>query len=78
MLDQLKRRVILLIGVFFFFFCEEEEESIDHLLIHCWRTRLLWDLFLAIIGLSWLLPLLIRQTLLAWRGTNVGRKCKKI
>ena len=48
--DQLKRR-----GVTFAnrcFLCEEEEESIDHLLIHCPKAKMLWELFLAVVGSS--------------------------
>ena len=29
------------------FLCEEEEETIDHLLIHCSRAKMLWNLFFA-------------------------------
>ena len=76
MLGQLKRRGITLANMCFL--CEEEEETIDHLLIHYQRTRSLWDLFLTIVGSRWVFPLLVRQTLLTWQGTNVGRKRKKI
>ena len=34
------------------FLCEEEEETIEHLLIHCSKARMLWDLFLLIVGSS--------------------------
>ena len=60
------------------FLCEEEEESIDHLLIHFPRVKMLWELFLAIVGSSWVFPRTIRQTLLAWQNVNVCRKCKRI
>ena len=57
--------------------CEEDEETIDHLLIHCKTTRMLWDLFLTIIGTSWVFLCSVRQTLLAWHGVPVGKKRKK-
>ena len=75
-LHQLKMRGITLANKCFL--CEEEKETIDHLLIPSRKTRSLWDLFLAIVGSSWVFPLLVRQTLLAWQGTNVGRKHEKI
>ena len=59
------------------FLCGEEEETIDHLLIHCTKARLLWDLLLAIFGVPWVFPLSVRETLLSWRGTFVGKKRKK-
>ena len=45
-LDQLKRKGIPLVNRCSL--CEENEETIDHLLIHCSRAKLLWDLLLAI------------------------------
>ena len=75
-LDQLKCR-----GMTFAnrcFMCEEEEETIDHLLIHCKITKMLWDLFLSIVGISWVFPHSVLHTLLAWQGAAVGKKRKKI
>ena len=75
-LDQLKRR-----GMFFAnrcFMCEEEEENIDHLLIHCKFAKMLWDLLLSIVGISWVFPQSVIHTLLAWQGTAVGKKRRKI
>ena len=53
-LDQLKRRGIPLLNMCFL--CEENEETIDHLLIHCSRVKMLWDLLLAIIEANWVFP----------------------
>ena len=75
-LDQLKRR-----GMTFAnrcFMCEEEEETIDHLLIHCKFAKMLWDLLLSIVGISWVFPNTILHTLIAWQGAAVGKKRKKI
>ena len=75
-MDQLKRR-----GMTFAnrcFMCEEEEETIDHLLIHCKIAKMLWDLILSIVGISWVFPNSVMHTLLAWQGAAVGKKRKKI
>ena len=75
-IDQLKRR-----GMYFAnrcFMCEEEEENIDHLLIHCKFAKMLWDLLLSIVGISWVFPHSVIHTLLAWQGTAVGKKRRKI
>ena len=75
-MDQLKRR-----GMYFAnrcFMCEEEEENIDHLLIHCKFAKMLWDLLLSIVGISWVFPQSVIHTLLAWQGTAVGKKRRKI
>ena len=60
------------------FMCGEDEENIDHLLIHCKRAKMLWNLFLSIIGTSWVFPQTVIHTLLAWQGAAVGKKRKKI
>ena len=74
-LDRLKRREILLASRCFL--CEEEE-TIDHLLIHCSIAKMLWDLVLVIVGSSWVFPLTVRLSLLAWQGANVSKKRKRI
>ena len=74
-LDNLKRR-----GVAFAnscFMCEEDEETIYHLLIHCKSAKMLWDLFLTMVGISWVFPHSVLHTLLAWQGGAVGKKRKK-
>ena len=71
-LDQFKGRGITLANRCFL--CKEEEETIDHLLKYCLSVKMLWDLFLAIVGSSWVFPLMVHRTLLSWQGANVGRK----
>ena len=46
-LDHIKKRGRALANGCFF--CGEEE-TVDHLLIHCTKARLLWELLLAIFG----------------------------
>ena len=60
------------------FMCLEKEETIDHLLLHCTKTRVLWDLLFNLFGLSWMLPSSVRETLLSWHGSFVGKKRKKV
>ena len=47
------------------FMCLEKEETIVHLLLHCTKTRALWDLLFKLFGVSWVLPLSVRETLLS-------------
>ncbi|RVW78710.1 hypothetical protein CK203_048472 [Vitis vinifera] len=46
------------------FLCLIDEESIDHILIHCTKARVLWELLFALFGVTWVLPLTVRETLL--------------
>ena len=59
------------------FLCEKEEETVDHLLLHCSRTRVIWELLLAIVGVKWVFPMSVRETILSWGGYFVGKKRKK-
>ena len=60
------------------FLCLENEETIDHLLLHCSRTKVLWDLLFTVFGVSWVLPYSVKETLLSWHGSFVGKKRKKV
>ena len=51
---------------------------INHLLLHCSRTRALWDLLFALFGVSWVMPFSVRDTLLSWNGYFLGKNRKKI
>ena len=73
--DQLKRRGRALANRCFL--CEEDEEDINHLLLHCKKARMLWDLFLSIVGASWVFLNSVIQTLLSWQGAPMGKKRKK-
>ena len=74
-LDQLKKRGRALANRCFL--CGEGEEIVDHLLINCSKAKILWDLLLAIYGVSWLFLLFVKETLLSWQGSFVGKRCKK-
>ena len=74
-LDQLKRRGWTLANRFFF--CLVEEESTNHILIHCTKTRVLWELLFTLFGVTWVLPYSVRETLFCWLGSFVGKKRKK-
>ena len=56
----------------------ENEEAIDHLLFHYSKTRVLWDLLLTLFGVSWVLSSSVRETLLSWHGSFVGKKHRKV
>ena len=76
-LDHLKRRGITLVNRCFL--CEENEETIDHLLIHCSRAKMLWDLLLATTEANLVFPvrfdnfsLLGKALVLARKGREFG------
>ena len=75
-LDQLKKRGWILANRCFL--CCVEEESIDHILIHCTKARVLWELLFAIFEVNWVLPLSVRDTLLGCRGFNMDKKRRNV
>ena len=60
------------------FLCLAQEEFIDHILIHCTKTRVLQDLLFALFSVTWVLSWLVREILLGWYDSFVGKKRKKI
>ena len=60
-LDQLKRRGWNLANRCFL--CCVEEEMINHILIHCSKARVLWELVFTLFGVNLVLPLSDRDTL---------------
>ena len=55
-------------------FCQEHQEFVDHLLLHCKKTRDVLKLFFTLFGMSWVFPSLVRKTLLGWNESFVGKK----
>ncbi|RVX15673.1 Asparagine--tRNA ligase, chloroplastic/mitochondrial [Vitis vinifera] len=47
-------------------------ELANHILIHCAKARMLWDLLLALFGLMWVFPKTIRELLLCGHHKGVG------
>ena len=75
-MDQLKKRRWSLPNRCFL--CCAAEETIDHLLIHCTKAKVLWDLFFTLFSVLWVLPLLVKEVLLGWHGLLVGKKRRKV
>ena len=58
--------------------CLKNEETIDHLLLHCSKSRTLWELLFTLVRVSWVVPSSIREMLLSWHGSFVGKKRRKV
>ena len=74
-LDQLKKRGWRIPNRCYL--CKEEEETSDHILIHCLKAHLLWQLIFALFGIQWVLSCSVREVLLSWHESFVGKKRKK-
>ena len=47
-------------------------------LLHCSKAKILWDMLLAIFGVNWVFPLSIKETLLSWHGSFVGKRPRRL
>ena len=75
-LDQLQKRGWPLANKCYLF--QMHEESIDHILLHCAKTRTLWALFFTFFGVQWVLPASVKMTLLGWNRSFVGKERKEV
>ena len=60
------------------FLCQQCEESVDHLLLYCSKTRVLWELLFSLFGATWIMSGLVRKMLLGWKCAFVGKRRKKV
>ena len=74
-LEQLQRRGYSLTNRCFL--CLSEVETVDHLLLHCVKTRVLWNLLFSLFGVAWILSCTVKETLIGWHGAFVGKARQK-
>ena len=60
------------------YLCGSDEENVNHLLIHCTVARVLWGIVLGLFGAQWVFPESVKEVVLSWKGSFVGKKGKKI
>ena len=53
--------------------CQESEETVDHLLLHCPKIRVLWDLLFSLFGVSWVLSTFVKESLFGWNGSYLSK-----
>nr|CAN72177.1 hypothetical protein VITISV_012537 [Vitis vinifera] len=58
--------------------CCDEEETINHILIHCPKAKVLWDLLFSLFGVNWVIPFSVRDTLLGWLAPLKDKKRSKV
>ena len=59
------------------FLCQQREESVDHLLLHYSKTRVLWELLFSLFGATWIMSDSMQEMLLGWKCAFVGKRRKK-
>ena len=74
--DHLKRRGWSLANRCFL--CCDDEETINHILIHCPKAKVLWNLMFTMFRVNWVLQLTVKDILLGWSDSFVDKKRGKI
>ena len=59
------------------YMCEVEEETSDHIVLHCPKARMLWQLVFYFFNVQWVMHSLVRGVLLSWGDSLVGKKIKE-
>ena len=54
--------------------CGCEEENVNHILIHCTVTRVLWDLVLGLFGVQWVFSETVKRFYLVGGAPLWGKK----
>lgn len=73
-LDNVQKRWISLTNRCFL--CLDFMEFVNHLLLYCTQTWVLWSLLLSLFGISWIMPASMKETLLSWNKQFVGKRRK--
>ena len=71
-MDQLQKRGWALANRCYL--CQRHEKSIDHIFLHCEKAKTLWALLYSMFGVQWVLLATVKETLLGWNGTFVGKE----
>ena len=60
------------------FLCKDEKESCNHIILHCSKASLLWQLVFSLFAVVWVLHTSVQATFLSWHSRSVGRRKKKV
>ncbi|RVW97198.1 putative ribonuclease H protein [Vitis vinifera] len=59
------------------YLCGSDEENVNHFLIHCTVASVLWGMVLSLFGAQWVFPETVKEAVISWKGSFVGKKRKK-
>lgn len=74
-MDKSLRRRQTLVNICFM--CKGKKEFVKHILIRCFKARIIWQLAFSLLGIIWVLNSLIKTILPSWHKSFVGKKQKK-
>ena len=62
--DNLKKKGCVVLD--WYYMCKKNGESVDHLLLHCEETRVLWDEIFLRVDIAWVMPMRVVDLLGCW------------
>uniref|UniRef100_A0A2N9EX59 Reverse transcriptase domain-containing protein n=1 Tax=Fagus sylvatica TaxID=28930 RepID=A0A2N9EX59_FAGSY len=74
--NNLRRRRVIVLD--YCWLCKSNGESISHLLLHCSYATEIWNFFVNIFGISWVMPFGIVDLLSCWGGGCRNTRIRKV
>jgi exonuclease III len=74
--DNLRRRRVIVLD--YCWLCKSNGESISHLLLHCSYATEIWNFFVNIFGISWVMPFGIVDLLSCWGNGCRNTRIRKV
>lgn len=56
------------------YLCKSKGRSIDQIVLRYPKVRVLWQLFFSLLGIIWVVPSSVRETLLSWHGAPLSEE----
>lgn len=55
------------------FMCKWNGDDVNHLFLHCAVVGKLWSMIFCLFGVSWVMQLSVKRSLVSWKGRFAGR-----
>ena len=59
------------------YMCKAKEETRNHILLHCLKASILWQMVFALFHVQCVMHSFVRGVFLSWSGLSIGKKRKK-
>lgn len=60
------------------YLCKKEEETVNHLFLHCEKTKYLWELMFNHFGIKWVMADTVQSTWKRWYCKAIRRNTRRI
>ena len=60
------------------YMCKAKEETRNHILLHCLKASILWQMVFALFHVQCVMHSFVRGVFLSWSGLLIGKKGKRL